>query len=193
MELSTGRVRTHRTVLLGDGEVGSLLVLVLHGLEHSLALLLGLLETSSLLIDFALFLLLNLANATLLLFLLALSHTLLLFSSGDLSFRMVRLFCPLSISFSIESNLALGLFVLELLEFILFLGPLFAPFVDVLLQLFVQVRALLVLALDELGIVSPRSSRSSLEEKKQMCKDKRKDTDELWIFEHGAFRVILFF
>jgi hypothetical protein len=50
--------------------------------------------------------------------------------------------------------LALGLFVLELLEFIFFLCALFAPFHDVLFQLLIEIRSLLILTLDELGIIS---------------------------------------
>lgn len=46
------------------------------------------------------------------------------------------------------AHLALGLLLLEALELILLLGPLFAPFVNVLLQLLVQVRPLLVLTLE---------------------------------------------
>jgi len=43
--------------------------------------------------------------------------------------------------------LSLGLFVLELLQFVLFLGALFSPFQDVLLQLLIQIRLLLLLSL----------------------------------------------
>lgn len=121
-------------VALLDGEVGSLAVLVLLGLDHGLALLLGLLQTHALLVGLALLLLLDLADAALLILLLALSHALLLLGTGDL---------------------ALGLLLLQALELILLLGALLAPLGDVVLQLLVQLRTLLVLALNELGIRIP--------------------------------------
>lgn len=46
------------------------------------------------------------------------------------------------------AHLALSLLLFEALELVLLLGPLFAPFVDVFLQLLVQVRPLLVLTLN---------------------------------------------
>lgn len=72
---------THVIALLLDGEVGSGLAGFFHGLEHSLALLLGLLESLPLLLDVALFLLLNLANSPFFLLLLLLGEALLFFSA----------------------------------------------------------------------------------------------------------------
>lgn len=128
----------HACILLGNGEVGALLVLVLHGLQHSLALLLGLLETHALLLDLALLLLLSLTDTALLLLLLALGHLLLLLGAGDL---------------------ALGLLLLQLLQLILLLGSLFAPLGDVFFQLIIEVGALLVLTLDELWIALSSDDR----------------------------------
>lgn len=72
---------THVVALLLDGEVGAGLAGLLHRLEHSLALLLSLLEPLPLLFDVALFLLLNLANSPLLLLLLLLGEALLFLSA----------------------------------------------------------------------------------------------------------------
>lgn len=127
---------THASVLaLLDGEVGSLAVLVLLGLDHGLALLLGLLQAHTLLIGLTLLLLLDLTHATLLVLLLALGHALLLLGAGDL---------------------ALGLLLLQALELILLLVALLAPLGDVVLQLLIELRTLLVLALHELGIGIPK-------------------------------------
>lgn len=130
---------THRSIPLGDGEVGPLgLALFLERLHHGLPLLLGLLETLPLLLDVPLLLLLDLPDPALLLLLLPLGHLLLLLGPGDL---------------------ALGLLLLQLLQLVLLLGPLLPPFGDVLAQLLVEVRAFLVLAFDELGIAGRLSSR----------------------------------
>lgn len=129
---------THATIIaLLDGKVGPLAVLVLLGLDHGLALLLGLLQAHPLLVGLALLLLLNLADAALLVLLLALGHALLLLGA---------------------SHLALGLLLLQTLELILLLCALLAPLSDVILQLFIQLRSLLILALHELGISIPRRS-----------------------------------
>jgi hypothetical protein len=134
---------SHGLVLLGDGEVGSLLGLVLHGLHHGLPLTLGFFQTLSLLVDFLLFLLLSLADTTFLLFLLPQGQFLLLISAGDL----VKVWSGQESGSKVMFYLALGLFVLQLFEVILLLGSLFAPLSDVLLELLIEVGALLLLVL----------------------------------------------
>lgn len=86
---------TYVVALLLDGEVGAGLAGFLHRLEHSLALLLGLLEPLPLLFNVALFLLLNLAYSPLFLLLLLLSEALLFFSARYL---------PPEDSFSLNTN-----------------------------------------------------------------------------------------
>lgn len=72
---------THVIALLLDGEVRSGLAGFFHGLEHSLAFLLGLLESLPLLFDVTLFLLLNFAYSPFFFFLLLLGEALLFFGA----------------------------------------------------------------------------------------------------------------
>ena len=110
------------------------LLLLLLSLHHGLPLLLGLLEALALLLGLLGLLVGLLLPEALLLFLLLLGELLLLLGA-DL--------------------LALGLLLLEALELLLFLGPLFPPFVDVLLQLLVQLSLLgLLPGLQEVGLAS---------------------------------------
>lgn len=77
-------VVTHVIALLLNGEVGPGLGGVLHRLQHGLALLLRLLQPLSLLLDVALFLLLDLPDSSFLFFLLLLGEAFLFLSAGNL-------------------------------------------------------------------------------------------------------------
>lgn len=68
-------------------------------------------------------------------------------ANSRLSIIWITKFCNYHIVHVNEPHLALSLLLLEAFELIFLLGPLFAPFVDVFLQLIVQVRPLLVLTL----------------------------------------------
>merc|ERR1712038_845632 len=139
--LSLGHLATsilniaHSAVSLLDGSLGALsgsLLLLLLSLHHGLPLFLCLLQALPLLFGLlGLLVSLFLAQSLLLLFLL-LSQLLLLLSSD---------FFPL------------GLFLLQPLEFFLFLCPLFSPLVDVFAELLIQLALLgLLTSLQEVSI-----------------------------------------